>query len=201
MNFEDIQVIWDSQNERTMYQFDEQALVSDIQTRGRSIASYVSFFEVAMAVSMAVYAFMLLMEPIVDRKEYYQIPPAILAAGIAVFIWRSRRSRQKNETKFDQSLLGMLDRSIYQLSYKIRLSRSFPWWFLLPLLIGMCLYVPFVYHSKPIWLWPVVVAGWVGLYIPLNYQIRNGLLPVKAELETLREKLANANDAHPTSSD
>lgn len=195
MNLEDMQVIWDSQNERTMYQFDEQAVLETIQNRSRSIASYVSCFEIAMSIVSLFLALMLLMEPIFDQKEYYQIPQAILAIGVAAYIWRRRSHRQKTELHFDQSVLGMLDRSIFQLRYKIGLSRTFPWWFILPMLVGVSFTIPFVYGGKPIWLWPMLFVGLVGSYIPIHRKIQNGLLPVKSELESVRKKLSDASEA------
>ncbi len=195
MKLEDMQVIWDSQNERTMYQFDEQVVLETIQNRSRSIASYVSCFEIAMLVVSLFLSLMLLMEPIIDQKEYYQIPQAILAIGIAAYIWRLRAHRQKTELQFDQNVLGMLDRSIFQLRYKIRLSRTFPWWFLLPMLVGVTFTMPFVYGSKPIWLWPMVFVGLFGSYIPIHRKIQNGLRPVKSELESVRKKFADASES------
>ncbi|MEM9645033.1 MAG: hypothetical protein AAF989_08560 [Planctomycetota bacterium] len=199
MNFDDLQVIWDSQSERTMYQFDEQALLSAVERRSRSIASMVSCFEIMMALNLIALGIMLLAEPVLEQKEFYQLPQAAMALGAAIYIWRSRQTRIRTEAQFDESLLGKLDRSIYQLGYKIGLSKGFPWWFTMPMLIGVTVTLPFVYDSKPIWLWPIVFGGLMGCYIPIDREIRNKLSPVKTELESLRDKLANGNENPKTS--
>lgn len=194
MNLDDIQVIWDSQNDRTMYQFDEQAVVSTVQRRGSAITSYVSCFEIAMFWIMLAMAVMLLMEPVVDRKEYYQIPHAVMSVAVAIYIGNRRRLRKKMESQYDDSLLGMLDRSIYQLGYQIELTRAFPWWFLLPMFLGALISFPFVYDSKPIWVWPMVGFGLLIAYVPVRRQIQNNLEPNKVELESLRTKLSQAKE-------
>ena len=54
MNFEDMQVIWNQQNERPLYAIDEAAMARWVQKEGRSVARWINFEELVMSGALVV---------------------------------------------------------------------------------------------------------------------------------------------------
>jgi hypothetical protein len=70
MEFEEMQKIWDSQNNETLYAINEKSLHNSIKQKGRNINKYVMFFEWAMIVSTLFVALALTIDTITEAGSW-----------------------------------------------------------------------------------------------------------------------------------
>ncbi|MCO5183861.1 MAG: SoxR reducing system RseC family protein [Anaerolineae bacterium] len=190
MEFEEMQAIWDSQNEEKLYAINEAALHEQIRRKGRSVERKVDILEgIMMGVNLLV-AIVLTVDAVIDGEplRFYLIPAAYFAYFIVGLVWRMRRSRA--QVQFEPTMVGDLDKAIWQIDYLIRQTRAMLIWYLIPLLVFIILVLGWGNGS----LWAALLALVV---IPLAYfggrwEVNKFYLPKKRSLESLRATLLEA---------
>lgn len=188
MEFEEMQKIWDAQNHRPLYAIDETALHKRIQAKSRIASRKANVNELSLiAISIVTFIIVVLMN--MGRDNPYAYPPVIILLLTSVYVYIGRIRRMKKVQQFDRSMLGELDQAIFNVEYEIKRARTFPLWYLSPLIIPTMLNMYMSDASLTKW---VIVSGafilsyfvvWVGLSKFQEPQLR--------KLEKLREKIRN----------
>ncbi len=194
MDFDDLQVIWDSQKEQPMYVIDQQAVMSMVKQRGVAVERLVNCFELCMMAIVLTVGLAVISEPLIFGDDYHQLLTANLWFGVFVYLWLSRRKRRRAEVDFDRSVVGMIDKAIAQIDYKIRQLRTIGWWFIAPVMTGMSIGFFFLWDSKPVWVWPLTVGAFALTYWLMRREIWVHLIPQRKELESLRDKLIDCEE-------
>ncbi len=189
MNFEEMQVLWDSQRERPLYAFDSDALARLIGRQSRKISCTVRFVERMMIAGTLALAGFLAFEPLVRGTDRHQLPGALLFLASSAYLATRALRRRRGEQRFESTLLGDLDRTIAQNRYHTELSRSFALWFLLPAAV-VCVLRFAAREPRSYAVAAVALAGLALSYALARYELRCVHLPKQRELESLREKLA-----------
>ncbi|MFT7670555.1 MAG: hypothetical protein ACI8X5_003264 [Planctomycetota bacterium] len=191
MDFEEMKVIWDSQKEQPMLVLDHESLHKDLIRKARRIERDVSMTEIGMILITLNLAGRQAYKPLFDGKEYSDLIGAGLFIGVALWMWIKRVRRRRGALKFEASLRGDLDRSLFQVNYHISLAKTFMWWFMLPALVVIVL-DSFQKENAPSFLKVAFVAGSFALgYAVVGLGLRCSQLPQKRNLEALLEKLTN----------
>ena len=190
MEFDDMKIIWDSQNEETLYAINERALYAQIKRKGKSITRTLHRFELIMVVVNLAVGGWFLFDTFQDNDPLYEyaIPAVYLAFAVIVIIWR--RIRRQEEVTFAQTMLGELDKAIWQINYLIKRSYELMLWYLLPLTLiigGMMLY-----EGK--WWFALAIVALMSLaaFFTDRWEIKRCYLPKKESLESLRATLVAA---------
>ncbi len=189
--FEDMKIIWDSQNEEKLYAINESALYAQIKRKGKSVTRTLQRFEVIMvAANLAVGIGLIAVTFMKNAAAYeYATPAVYLAYAILALVWR--HTRRQEDVSFEETMLGELDKAIWQINYLIKRSRELILWYLLPLALligGMMLY-----EGKPLFALAIIaVMGLAGL-VTDRWEIKRCYLPKKHSLESLRAKLVAAD--------
>ena len=191
MNFEEMQVIWDSQKERTMYAMDTSALHELVKSRSRKQGTKVSVDELAMTLICLGVAAMLAAEPFFEGEDPHQYIGAVLFVGVAVFTLLGRRRRLRRELQFEATLVGDLNRAINRVDAQIRRSETFMLWFMVPALITVVVSFFQKHATKSLGDWLLVGLAFPLAYVVVRAGLRCGLLPAKRELEALKQKLSS----------
>lgn len=191
MEFEDIQMIWDSQENAPLYTINEQSLNKRIlkdETKARhglnmlEISSMLILFSMGIAVGM---------EPILDHHDYHQWLYSVVYISIAIWVYRQREMRLKAEAMFEPGLLGDLNRSISVIDSHIERCRGFFRWVMGPIALMTAISYPFYYDSKPIWIWPALLLCILGTFQIMKHTIKKDLEPKRQSLQSLRDKLSS----------
>jgi hypothetical protein len=192
MEFKDMQAIWDEQNEETLYAINEAALHEQIKQKSKSAERKLDFFEWVMIGVNFIVAIILTIDAVIDGEAlyYFMLPATYLGFSVVGLV--RRLLRQKEEVQFDQTMLGELDKAIWQLSYLIEQGRKIIVWYLLPLMIVASLVM--VLNSKPWW-----ALGMIVVLLPLSYfggrwEVNKFYRPKKEALEALRKTLIDSDD-------
>ena len=138
------------------------------------------------------------LDPHLDRINYPQIAEAVVYIGAASFLFMEGLRRKREERGFGNSLLGDLDRSIFQVEVQIRWMNGLIWCFLGPMLLITVIKVPFETNLKSLMFWTLLVAVTIMTYVAARREVRNSLEPKKKSLEALRGKLVDTESAART---
>ncbi|WP_456428241.1 hypothetical protein [Rhodocaloribacter sp.] len=195
MDFEEMKVIWDTQEERPMYALNEAALHENIRKSAGHFKRLVVFFEtVLMGVAVGLSVFYVI-DPLLHGQNYDRLVSAAILAGAAVYFFFGIRRRWQHETEFDLSLLGDLNKALWQIEHHIARSRAIRWSFIVPFSLAAVIDFAFPLHDhKPVWLillflLLMAVSAW-----GVEYEIRCFYLPKKRKLESLRDLLVSPGD-------
>ncbi|MEO2017780.1 MAG: hypothetical protein ABGZ53_25785 [Fuerstiella sp.] len=188
MEFEDLQKVWDAQNERHIYAIDEKILHKRVIKSQSEIMLMVNIVEWSMFISMLTLSLMVLQDGIFN-DELYQVPEAIILLVATGYIYRARRDRLRNEPQSDFSLLGNLNQALQAIGHHAKQQRNFIWWYVTPMISTTVIHMVYTFDGKPIWLWPLAI----GMFIVFNWIVQrtlnNRILPSKDDLESLRNML------------
>ena len=217
MDFEQVKVIWDSQNEAPLYAVDQTSMHGIIRRRqqaehrrtawryGREIAINALVGSV-MAVLAAALAFA--DSDWLQSLSWINVPVkgwhigamfvgAVIWFFCAGYMWTARRWQMRREERFDRSLQGDLKRALDHIAFQIRIARSIVWWGLVPSWIAAVLWVVVLFHLKgaPAWAYGLLAGAMaVAVVFALACQrqaIRRRYQPRRRELEALLSKLNN----------
>ena len=190
MEFEEMQIIWNSQNNEKLYAINEKALFEKIKRKGRSVNSYVKFVEVVMILTNLVAGLLVMYQGVTGERSWGQITLAsvyLLYLVYGIYRWFARR---QDEQQFEQSMLGELNKAIWRSDYLMKQGHQMIFWYLLPIIVISIIFVLLEGGS-----WQTI--GFLLLILPVTYyggrwEIRKFHAPKKRELESLRETLMSA---------
>lgn len=190
MKFEDLQVIWKSQEERPVFTIDADVLRERLEASDRKMSRFFAYEEWFYIIMVAILGIMIISEPILEPHDYHQLPMGAGLLLLSAYLLIHRQRSKKQALDFDRSLVGTVDLSIYRLESYVRwVKRANLLYWLFMIVIGV---VTFALHhdSKPIWIWPLMVLFWAFAYIALRVQLNTKRNRIK-DLTGLRDKLGN----------
>lgn len=182
-----MQIIWNEQNSEKMYAINEEALFKVIRKKGRSINALLNMVEWVMILVNFGVSITLLIDAILDREGMlaFALAAAYFAYAIVAVYFRQRR--QNLGEKFSDTILGELDKAIWQTDYMMRQGHNLFWWYLVPLALLAALYMA-IQGDK--WLWAgFSLALPIVTYFAMRWEYRKWHRPRRQELESLRETL------------
>ena len=189
MNFNELKVIWDSQNHEPLYAIDRKAMHARIKSEGREIEFCLNMFEIISVAILLGLGLAVGLEPLIDGRDYHQFIDATFYLAAGTYLARELRRRKRAEAKFEDSLLGDLDRAIFQVEVQIRRFKVFPWIVLGPMVALSLLKLPLYHDTKPLWLWPITLGMLLVTFHSLRHELKQKKEPHRQSLQTLRAKL------------
>jgi len=219
MNFEEMKIIWDSQNREPLYAINAAALHDLVRHRRdeehrRTACRHglESLVNALCGVAMLFVGGLLTWgDPdwlATSRWVRVPIAPwhavAFCLAGTAwlfcaAYMWIARRRQLRREEPFALSMQGDLERAIAHVGFQIQVARSILWWGLIPawLAAGLCVAALFHLSNVSAWSYALIVmlmmVSFVGITWWQSHAIRHLYEPRRRELESLRAKLADPN--------
>lgn len=186
MEFEELQKIWDSQNNQTLYTLNEKAMYNQILLKKRQ-AYHISHISelLLIAVNAAVGILMLILNLSRAGASIALYALSAWMLGCAVYVLAGRMRRIKGDRRFDRSMRGDLAHALAIATYQVRLSQRMRW-SVIPL--AVLLILGMWETGKPVWFaigtsallfLAYYASGWEHSF----YKAR------KRSLETLQAKL------------
>jgi len=195
MSFDEIQSIWDSQ-QVPEGPIDRDGLLPDIVAKERSLHRISTVTDIVMTGTLLFVAAMFLRDPVLQGHDLILIVPGCVCLCAAGLVWKWRVNRQQRQLSFDDSLLGVVSKSIDAIDDRIRLMRNFLWWFACPNALGLIIALFIIDAQKlylitmifiPAFLFCMGLAWW-----QIQREIRLRLQPEKQRLENLRAHLSDS---------
>ena len=189
MDFEEMKVIWDSQNQEPLYAINKAALQSSINNKARGFKRLVLFFEFVMIAASFGGGIAFLIKPVYFGAHYHQIVSGLIFLSVSFFFLLSVRKRLIQESSFESSLRGDLEKSLWQVKNHISRSRALRLGFILPSCIAVLIDTAFEISTTRI----VLTAAFLlllGLATwGIEKEIRCLYSPKERKLESLRKLL------------
>lgn len=188
MDFEEMQVIWNEQNNEKLYVIDEKTIHNHIRTKGKSInhiLNTVDWITIGGYIGLAIY---LQIKMIIDQAPFLEsIFPAMFLV-CALLAWRKNRRRVELQVNFPRTMLGDLDKAIWQANYLLAQQniKAFFLYFM-PFCASCIAYM--VWNNAPFWSILSVLFAPLAAYLCTKWEHRRFHQPKKEELLDLRSKL------------
>ena len=188
MDFEELQVIWNSQNHEKMYAINENALHAYIKQKGQSIKHILNFFEFVLIGVNFFVGIWLIIESLDNNNPSPQSILAVFYLAFALYGLIRRLMRRNEEKPFAHTIVGELDKAIWRVDYLMRQGKNVIVWYLLPL--ALILGVMSLFDTKRLlWAFGIMLIVTAATYFAYRWENKKFHLPNKRNLETLREKL------------
>lgn len=186
MEFDELKKIWDTQNNKPMYVINEEALHRRIRSKKHK-ASYASnITEWGLVLIAVVTSFYLFMKH-AGSGDFFAILPGVALLLTAVYVILSRFRRKQYERQFDQSMLGDLDHAISNVDFEVRRSKTFIWWYIIPIAIPV--FLNMYLKEVSLWKWALIIGCFILSYVVVQFGLNRAQLPRKRSLQALRKKL------------
>ena len=217
MEFSELKMIWDSQNQEPLYAMNEAALQGIVQrknqewNRGLSccFTTEITIGLICGALMLVCAAMTIFADPAwLAALSWIKVAPsrwdilALLAAGgiwfyYSGYMFLARKRQQRRVELFDSTLRGDLDRALAETDFRIAHARSIVWWGLVPVWVATSLWLAVFYRllAMPAWSYVFIGATMLGSFVVVvsgkQKSITNRFEPRRRELESLRAKLAD----------
>ncbi len=214
MDFEEMKVIWDSQNNEPLYAVDTRGLQAVVRSKRHEFERRIFWRgarEIGIGVAMGALLLYLagvgatggMLPGWISRRVAVSGADLLALAGAAglwlfyaVFQWVERRRQERREHTFEASLRGDLDRVLARTAQQLRLARNAVWWGVIPVWIATVLFCLTILKlagasvGLRLLMTAVVALGSVFDLRCKRRPIANELLPLQEEFQALRAKLA-----------
>jgi len=217
MEFSELKMIWDSQNQEPLYAMNEAALQGIVQRKNQEWNRCLSCcFTTEITIGLVCGALMLVCAGMaifgaaawLAALPWIKIAPsrwdifALLAAGgiwfyYSAYMFLARKRQQRRVEVFASTLRGDLDRTLAETDFRIAHARRIVWWGLVPVWMATSLWLAVFYRllAMPAWSYVFIGATMLGSFVVVvsgkQKSITNRFEPRKRELESLRAKLAD----------
>ena len=194
MEFEDMQQIWNKQDDTPLYAINEATLLKRVQKKSRSTEFALNMLEGSIVASSFFSAFVMHINWAGDNVPWaFYLMPALLLI-IAGYVYALRRHRKKRAYRFPTSLLGELDKAIAHNTFLLERINTILWWYLIPVFGGFIIY--FYVEQGPYWWQSMLFMVIVGIlsFFACRWEIRKFHEPKQRDLEALHDLLNSARD-------
>jgi len=217
MEFSELKMIWDSQNQEPLYAMNEAALQGIVQRKNEEWNRCLSCcFTTEISIGLVCGALMLVCAGMaifgdaawLAALPWIKVAPsrwdilALLAAGgiwfyYSAYMFLARKRQQQRVEVFDSTLRGDLDRALAETDFRIAHARSIVWWGLVPVWVATSLWLAVFYRllAMPARSYVFIGATMLGSFVVVasgkQKSITNRFEPRRRELESLRTKLAD----------
>jgi hypothetical protein len=192
MDLKELQEIWNNQEEEQLFAVNQQALYQTIRRKSRSTRRWLEFLEwLLIGVNLAA-AFFLVYDAFQEGGPAFQYVVAAMYIAYGLYALGRRLIRRQAEMRFDETVLGELNKALWQVDQLIRWGRSLPLWYLLPLALAGSLSL--ILNSTAWWKAALLLLSVPAAYIGVRWEINKWHLPKKRALQSLREQLLAAEN-------
>lgn len=192
MDFEQMKMIWNTQEDNPLYALDREALQSSIEHNSSWMSRHFNVLErITMLVPLGLAGYASY-RPLWYTYLSYDLVNAGLFLVIFFFLYSIYRRRHRLTNSKTNTLLDDLNNAIALSEERKARVKSQVTWLLIPFLaIGAFNY--FVYSTyKPFWYWPLILATFIASFWIINRSPEARRLPPQRDLRNLRDTLLQA---------
>ena len=189
MNFEEIQMIWDGQNNETLYAIDKEALRRLVEKDSAKINRDLKMLELAAITVLIGLGVVTLIDTFFNGDEYFQLAGVAFEWGAASYLWMRRRKRESALRHEPVSLLDRIDTAMNRARSTVQCGRDMVVVFSLFVLHGVGIRILiYGWRSSEVKL-VIAVLGIVFLFVWMRFNETTVHSPRLKNLGALRKKL------------
>jgi len=190
MKLEEMQKIWDSKINQTLYVMDENAVEKFVKRKANSAnkkAAYVENFIIIMNIIVPI--ILITITRLNDKQHFgeYALAAFMVATAIYTFIYKKRRiSSQKN---WGKSTLDAMEHAIHNATYQAKMTYIFLTWY--TLIVGILAIVNLIIEDTNIWLILMIAFIFILGLVVGRWEQRAFHNKQLVDLISLRQKLVS----------
>jgi hypothetical protein len=186
MEFDELQKIWDTQNNQPLYVINEQALHNRIVAKKHQVIRIAVITEWILIIANTASGGFVLQQNYTGRRGLiFVYLTAAWMLGTALYVLVNRIRRMREQKQFNRSLSGDLQHALAAASYQVRISRIMRW-NVVP--IALLVLLSIWEGGKPVWFSLVVALFFILVFYASGWE--QGIYKAKKrELEVLQKKL------------
>lgn len=185
MEFEDLQKIWDTQNDRPMYAINEQALHNRIVAKKHEAMYTAAITEWILIVANVASGIFVLVQNYRKPGYLFVYLLAIWMLLSAAYMVIKRMQRIKAQRRFNRTMAGDLQQGIAIAAYQLRIAYLMRWNMLI--IAALCI-LSIVEGGKSLWMIGVTIAFFALVFYASKWEM-GYYRKKKRELEQLQGKL------------
>lgn len=198
MKFDELQVIWNAQQDQPLFTINHDALYRLVQQKTSRIEVYIKCFEWTM---ISVPLLMAVILPIDAWREgggwdQYVVAVICLCVGISTLV--NRFNRLKTPISFAQSIRGIIEHSLVRIDEHVRRLTLIFWCFHFPIAVSAAIGLTFYSNLRIPLIWGGVLLVTAFSYWGTRRDAQK-MLQEKQELEQLSAKLTEAEPSDAAS--
>ena len=193
MDFEEMKMIWDTQNNEPLYAVNERALHQSVRRKSRRFKQLVVFFEFVVCLNIFGLGAFYAVTTLLRGQQYERLASAAILLATAAYFVVGITYRRRREAEFESTLLGDIDNALWQVRNHVSRARALRWSLIVPCSLAVAID----------WIFPLgeFRQGWLFLLFFLlmatsawgiEYEIRCWYLPRQRNLEALRNTLVES---------
>jgi hypothetical protein len=186
MEFDELQKIWDTQNNQPLYVINEQALHNRIVAKKHQVIHIAVVTEWILIIANAISGAFVLQQNYTSRRSLvFAYLLAVWLLGTALYVLVNRIRRMREQKQFNRSLSGDLQHALTTAVYQVRISRIMRW-NVLP--IGLLVLLSTWEGGQSVWFLVAVTLFFVLVFVASGWE--QGIYRNKMkELQMLQNKL------------
>lgn len=189
MDFDEMKVIWDRQDERPLYAVDERALRASVRRRSRNFRNVVLLSRLVIVLTSFVLGALFVLDALANSDVPHRlVSGAILLLLGAVQSAALLRTRA-GEARFGQSVLGDVDRAIWRVDQSIAWARSLRWRYVPLFVVAVTIDAAFRLSPATVLMGLFAVLLVAAASASVEWEIRSWHLPLKHRFEAVRRTL------------
>lgn len=191
MNFEEMQLVWDTQKERRLFAFDQAAMERVVAREARAIRLDLKTLELSFIVVVVVLAVGATLDTLLQRGEYFQLFGAAVGLTAAGWVWRRRTQRANREeaARRQAGLAGEIELALVRVRAALQASRDMAIYFTITILLGVGVRIAIYDFASSETKLILGLVGIVFLNTTLAWERNHIHRPRLQNLEALRAKL------------
>lgn len=184
MDFEDLQKVWNQENNQPMYVFDQEAVNRMVARRARSVERLATINEWGMIIVAAITSCLLILT---GSDGAYRILAAVVMLGTGIYVWWQRQQRLSRKAMLGKSVAEEIDQAVANAQYLVRFAQTFVYWFLLP--TAAVTLFRMSRKDPDLWKWGLIIGCFVLSYVLVQIELRWKHKPRLSRLQELRSKI------------
>jgi 4-hydroxybenzoate polyprenyltransferase len=186
MEFDELQKIWDTQNNQPLYVINEQALHNRIVAKKHQVIHIAVVTEWILIIANTASGAFVLQQNVTGRRGLiFVYLLAVWMLGTAVYVLVNRIRRMRKQQQFNRSLNGDLQHALSTASYQVRTARIMRW---NTLPIGLLVLFSSWEGGHSVWFLVIVALFFVLVFFASGWEM--GIYRNKMkELQVLQHKL------------
>jgi hypothetical protein len=185
MEFDELQKIWDTQNNQPMYVINEQALHKRIITKKYHVIHIAGFTEWLLIIVNAVTGGFLLQMNGARHGYFFVYMLAAWLFGSVLYVLINRFRRLHDQHRFNRTLAGDLQHALAIAGYQVRIAHIMRW-NVVP--VGLLVLLSMWEGGKSVWLSLIVAFFFILVFFACRWELTM-YSNKKQELEVLQQKL------------
>lgn len=183
MEFDELQKIWDTQNNQPLYAINEQALHKRIVAKKHQVVRIAVMSEWILIIANTASGLFALQQN--GRSLIFVYLLAAWMLGTALYVLVNRIRRMREQKRFNRSLSGDLQHALSTVIYQVRIGHIMRWNILS--MAGLVLLSNWE-GGQPVWVSLVVALFFILVFYASGWELRIHKAK-KRELEVLQQKL------------